>query len=204
MKTQGFRLGLSVFAVVLASFASPGLGETIIDVTSGTTGTTYNNQSFNETRAPDVTVLGASDLSVIAMTLNEFDIVSGSGTVGARIYDTSTTDLIASADTGVPQGFDQSVTIPISASLLAGQTYRIGFFIYASGDQGSGDLFVPDSFPYTESTGLLQINQGYGLAADAFPTEFSVATPMMEIVIPEPTTMGLLALGGLALLRRRN
>jgi len=41
-----------------------------LDLTSGTTGTIFFNQSFNgETRGVDVTVLGASNLNVISMTL---------------------------------------------------------------------------------------------------------------------------------------
>ncbi len=179
-----------------------------IDITTGVTGTMWLNQSFNETRAVDVTVL-ASDLLVSSMTLNEFNIGSGTGSVGARIYN-SDGSLYAGADMAASAGFDQSLTIPISAILTQGKTYRIGFFISAPDWGGSGDIFDPDPAgfsvsPYSDPTGWLLITAAYSFPADVFPTYANCAVPLMAIEaepcqpVPEPASLALLA-GGVGLL----
>ena len=101
-----------------------------VDVISGTTGDVSLNQSFNETRGVTGRVLGTADLNLISMRLDEFNIgLSPGGTVGARVYANDTGALIATADGAVLVGFNQSVTIPIFATLAAGSTYRFAFFV---------------------------------------------------------------------------
>jgi hypothetical protein len=163
---------------------------TTLDLTSGTTGTVFFNQSFNsETRGVDVTVLGASNLNVISMTLKEFNITKpGHLRMGARIYQ-STGSLLASADATVPSGFDQSVTIPISATLIAGNSYRLAFFIPEGPPGGnSGDMFDPDpredfGSPYNELNGFLRINAAYSIIADEFPALPNIFVPMIVVEV---------------------
>ncbi len=158
-----------------------------IDLTSGTTGTVLLNQSFNgETRGVDVTVLSASNLNITSMTLNEFNILPGSGgSVRARIYD-STGASLASADTMVAPGFDQSVTIPISAMLAAGSSFRISFFIATEVGGNSADVFVPDGFPYVEPNGLLRMIAAFSIPSDSFPTNTNTAVPMITVEVEMP------------------
>ena len=210
-------VGLVLLLLALAAAAVPiGPAWAIsIDLTSGTTGTTSINQSFNETRGVDVAVVGLDSLLVSSMTLDEFNIVSGTGTVGARIYDTASGVLLASADQAVGPGFDQSVTIPISALLLAGQTYRVGFFIDAGGTQGSGDGFDAsppglDILDYVDATGSLLVSQAFQSGSDAFPTTLNGLVPFITLeasrpAVPEPSPLLLLVVTAplLALLRRR-
>jgi hypothetical protein len=155
-----------------------------IDLTAGPSMTKSLNQSFNETRAVDVKVVAEADLQVQFMTLREFNIVAGTGTVGARIYKSDTGAMIASADqSGILAGSDQSVTIPISAILVSGETYRVGFYINTDpSGQGSGNFFAPVS-PYTEQTNFLEIKQTYSIIADAFPTDTNIFLPMITITV---------------------
>ena len=181
----------------------------IVDLTSGTTGTLNLNQSFNETRAAEITVLSPSNLSVSSMTLNEFNLTIA-GTVGARIYNESGL-LLASADTAVGVGSDQSITIPISATLVSGQSYRAGFFISAGIDGGSGDMFAPATFPYTETNGLFEITGAFSLPSDAFPANTNIFIPTMMglnvSAVPIPSAIWLFGsglLGFIGLARRKS
>ena len=139
-------------------------------------GVIFDNQSFNETRAVDVQVLSPGGVRVAAMTLRRFNVGSGTGTLGARIY-TSTGSLQASADTAVGAGFDQTVTIPVSATLTAGSIYRVGFHLVTNPPGGgSGDLTDPPPTgfgvtPYTEPTGSLQVLSAWQIASDVLPDE---------------------------------
>ncbi len=187
-----------------------------IDLTAGTTGTLLAGQSFNETRAVDVKVVLAVGLQVQSMSLQEFNIVTGTGTVGARIYDSSTQALIAEADQTVGQGFNQNVTIPLSATLFSGKTYRVGFYIDTpTHDQGSGTMFDPDPpltgiTLYTEPTGSLQIIEVYSITSDSFPTSVNRFMPLITFEanpVPLPSTVlmlgsGLLGLAGWRRLRK--
>ncbi len=194
-------VGLVLLALCVAAIPAGSAWAISIDLTSGTTGMTFLNQSFNETRAVDVTV-GLDSLLLSSMTLEEFNIVSGTGTVGARIYDSTSGLLLASADAAVGSGFDQAVTIPISVLLLAGQTYRVGFFIAAGGTFGSGDLFDPDPpgldiVDYFDTTGSVLVSQAFQLASDAFPTNLNGGVPFITLeaepaAIPEPSSLLLL------------
>jgi hypothetical protein len=184
-----------------------------IDLIAGTTGTLFNNQSFNETRAVDVEVVSGVSLQVQSMSLREFNIGSGTGVVGARIYDSDSGGLIASANQTVGAGFDQSVTIPLSATLDSGETYRVGFFIVTDPlGQGSGDGLDADPAglsinPYIEPTGSLRIIQAYQIASDNFPTNLNGLLPLITVEanpVPVPGALILLGSGllGLTCLRR--
>ncbi len=205
MRKSGFVC--VVAAVILMSLVAVAPAATI-DITSGATGTIWLNQSFNETRAVDVTVL-ASDLLVSSMTLNEFNIGSGTGTVGARIFN-SDGSLYAGANMAASAGFDQSLTIPISAILAQGETYRIGFFISAPQWSGTGDFLDPDPVgsslsPYSDPNGWLRITAAYSFPADVYPTYANRSVPLMTLEaepshpVPEPGSLALLA-GGFGIL----
>jgi hypothetical protein len=141
-------------------------------------------QSYNETRAVDVTVLSSSDLSVEGMVLDGYRLNgTGSAVVGARIYDSSTNALVStSSDVNLSgPSILVPISVPVSATLVSGRNYRIGF--YAMGNPqspSSGDFFLP-SFPYTESTGLFRINSGWDVGADAFPQTPNLAAPRVTI-----------------------
>jgi hypothetical protein len=160
-----------------------------LDIGASTVGTSFFNQSFNETRAVDITVLG-SDRMVVSMTLKEFNLVETSGMVGARIYDTATGTLVAVADLPAGPGFDQSITIPISALLQLGRTYRVGFFISAGCCGGSGDFIDANPSglaltPYLDLTGSVQVTAAWAFPADVFPTNPNGYVPLMAIeVVP--------------------
>jgi hypothetical protein len=156
---------------------------TSIDVTSGTTGTVSLISSFNETRAADVTIIGP-DVEVRSMSLKEFTISAPSSTVRARIYETGTSTLIASNEVSVAVGANQSIAIPMSATLSSGASYRLAFFIGGGG--GSGGVFDPDppgvsGFPYVDATGFLRINQGYQITTDSFPTNVNIYVPRITV-----------------------
>ncbi|MGH7771675.1 MAG: SBBP repeat-containing protein, partial [Candidatus Binatia bacterium] len=175
------------FSDTFVAKISPSINVFTIQVISGTTGTVFGGQSFNETRGVDVSVLTSSNLLVLSMTLNGLNV--GQPTfVGARIYDSSTTVLIASADTTVVSS--GPVTIPISATLVPGASYRLAFFVQA-GVSGSGDMFDPDppgsgGFPYIESTGSLRLNSAHSIISDSFPKGPNIFVPMIDLdVVPE-------------------
>lgn len=177
--------------LIFSSLAMPGLiNAQEIDLTAGTTGTNFDNQSFNETRAIEVLVVSFDDLQVQSMTLRNFNIVNGSGTVGARIYDDAGV-LVASVDAAVGQGFDQSVTIPITTALVSGSTYRIGFFIVTDPPWGgSGDFLDADPSgleidDYVEPTNSLQILQAWQIPSDSFPTNFNSFLPLMTVTVED-------------------
>jgi len=202
------RLLASATAVVW--FGVPGIAQaaTTVDLTSGTTGAlTGVPQSFNETRGVDVTVLAASDQLLRSMTLDGLFISTASATIGARVYDSNTMTLIASADTTVSSGSNLSVTIPIPATLAAGSDYRLSFFVDAGGFGGSGTMFDPDpsglgGFPYTDATGTLDINQAYSIASDSFPTNANIFVPLITLHVSgaAPPAVPVLGYQGLALL----
>lgn len=198
-------------AAVLALAANPASAQEAINLTSGTAGSYMSDQSYNETHAADVTVLAGTDLLVESMTLAGFSYgPSTSAVVGARIYNTSTQQLIASAN--VTDSSGGSVTVPISAILVPGGDYRVGFFAATTPPKGGqGTFFLPDGenpwlTPYTEAGGLLRINGAYDIEPDSFPANLSEAVPQVTlevVLVPEPGSMGLLAVGVTALFCRR-
>jgi hypothetical protein len=153
---------------------------------SGTNGTYMASQSYNETRAVDLTVLSPTSLVVTSMTLTS--VAGGLGVANAVIYNSQSQSLIASAQGNVVGG---TVTVPISATLVTGGEYRIGFY----GQLGNGTLFVPGdppytlpgNFPYIDSSGFLQINNAWSISTDSFPTIPNLAVPLVRLnIIPIP------------------
>lgn len=165
----------SIFVVGGTGFARDFAHEIPISVISGTSGSFMAGQSYNETRAVDVTVLSQDNLLVQSMTLNG---INGSGSAEAVIYDSNTHLLIASAYGTVTEG---TVTVPISATLLSGGNYTIGFF----GDLGSATVFLPDGFPYVESSGLLQIDSASESPTDSFPSNWNLADPQLSMEVSQ-------------------
>lgn len=186
-----FCVAISIFVLGTGLAAA-----TTIYMDSGTSGTFIAGQSYNETRAVDVTVLSPVNLDVSSMTLSG---IGGSGLAEAVIYDSNTQLLIASAQGTLTGG---TITLPISATLLSGDEYRIGFF----GNLGNGTFFQPGSppytlpgnFPYTESSGLLRINSAWDFGADSFPAYPNLFVPQVSMQVspvPEPGTLALVGAG---------
>ena len=152
-------------------------------VITGTTGTMINNQSFNETRAVSVTVLGTKDRTTETITLKGLNTTGAtSALVGARVYDTTTKTLIASKNATVAAGNDLSVTINLITTLTAGKTYTIGFYVQTNPlSKGSGNFYLPDSSPYTEDTGIFQINSASITASDSYPESANQYVPQLII-----------------------
>jgi PEP-CTERM motif len=178
-------LGVGASALILGSQLA---AATTIYLDSGGSGSFTSGQSYNETRAADVTVLSPLNLDVTSMTLSGID---GSGTAKAVIYDSNTQGLVASAQGTLTGG---TITLSISATLVSGGEYRIGFY----GLLGSGSGFLPSSFPYTESSGLLQINSAWESGTDSFPNNVNLEVPEVSldvVPVPEPGSMVLLGLG---------
>jgi len=177
------------FTIVLVSLLAAPSRAVTVDLTSGTTGTLSGvPQSFNETRGVDVTVLAGVNQNVQSMTLKGLYISTASGALGARIYNSGNASLIATANTTVFSGSNQTVTIPISATLASGASYRVSFFVSAGGFGGSGIMFDPNppslgGFPYTESTGTLTINQAYSTSSDAFPANANIFVPLISLAV---------------------
>jgi hypothetical protein len=201
-------LSVLLFGATLEAFALPAMAVNI-DLTSGTTGTVDVNQSFNgESRAADVTILSAVSEQVSSMTVANVSIAASGATVGARIYDSSQT-LIASANVpSVPVASNQTFTVPISATLVAGSSYRLAFFVSSAPSGNDGNLFDPNppsvgGFPYTESQGLFRVNSGWDGLGDVYPNATNDSIPLMSMVVapvPEPASAALLVLGSAGLL----
>ena len=159
--------------------ASPAIAEPI-DLTSGTSGRFDHSQSFNETRATDVTVLEPAGMTATALRLDGLQNGSACSTrVGARVYDSETQAIVATADAFV--GVTDTVSIPVDAELLPAHRYRIGFFVETiPRSQGSGTLFEIAP-PYVEAGGRFRVNQGHQIDEDAFPSQVSLAIPQTTI-----------------------
>lgn len=182
---HSLRNAIPLIGAILFTFVTTPAGATTVDLTSGTSGTIWMGQSFNETRGVDVTLQGSSPHVLSSMTLRGLNISEPSGTLGARVYDSATHTLLATADVAVPKGSNQTLTVPIAVVLAAGGTYRLCFFVSAGFTGGSGTMFDPappsvGGFPYTESTGTLVINQAYSTGSDAFPSSNNFFVPLIS------------------------
>ena len=136
------------------------------------------DQDFNGERTVDVTVTSETALSVTSMRLNDLDLTSGA-VVTARIYD-EVGNLIAFAATVLSSGIDQQVEIPISATLVSGARYRVGFHVNPDITDGATALmFDPretTGFPYqAEPLGRLQVESAQ------FNGEPHFAVPLMRV-----------------------
>ncbi len=190
------RTSRSLLCALIPFLAPAFLHGQTVPLTAGATGTVRFNQSFNETRAIEVEVESETDLQVRWMTLYEFNVVgeTGGGTLGARIYDNSGT-LLASADAPISGGFNQSLTIPITATLIAGASYRIGFYLSTfTGSAGSGDFLDVDPpglslTPYVEPTGSFRIIQAWSIRFDSFPTNRNSFLPLVAVGLDDSLRM---------------
>jgi|GEM_PF-6502806 len=164
-----------------------------IDFTTGVTGTlTGVAQSYNETRAIDITVL-TTDVHIKSMTLRHFEVgPDATALVGARIYLSSSGALLFASDTTIYNIYNGSVRIPFNYALIAGETYRIGFYCGGPASDNTGFMFQPTAFPYIENKNLLRINQAYATSADAFPQNMNIFVPPVSMEYDTSSTTGLL------------
>lgn len=165
------------------------------DFATGTTGSIIDGQSFNETRAVGVTLLGNINRVTETITLKGLNIRGDSSAlIGVRIYDTSTKALIASNNAAINPGINLSVTIPLSTTLVAGKTYTIGFYVQTTPSWGgSGSFYLPNTFlninnqiAYYETSGIFKINSALSVASDSYPEYSNQAVPQITIktVVP--------------------
>lgn len=158
-----------------------------IYLNSGTTGTTTTiGQSFNETRGVDVKVISQNNIVIHSMMLSGF-FSGNNGTsyayVGARIYNSTTSALLASATDTVHNIYNGSVTVPLSFTFIPGSNYKISF--YCSGPNpptlNSARMFQPQSFPYNDASNSLQILQAYESAYDSAPDNINIYVPLITL-----------------------
>jgi hypothetical protein len=167
--------------VVKISFAQINLA------TGGGGSITGVGQSYNETRGAEVVVLSAGNITIQSITLGGFFCGNNGGTdsayLGARIYNSTTAALLASANDSVFNIYNTNVTIPISYTLISGNTYRIA--VYAWGPHpptgNSGLMYHPATLPYTEPTGMLRINHGYESLNDTMPLNNNIYIPLLTL-----------------------
>jgi hypothetical protein len=156
-----------------------------------TTGCLVGVQTLNETRAAQVTVLpGLGPVFVESITV--YDLNASAGNTGtsfrARIYNSDGT-LNASGQVTVSGGSFQEVTIPISATLAEGGTYRVGFHVNTStGNAVPATFLVPTDWQtpgntpaYTETTGTFRIEASWDSPGDVFPTNGNLSVPKIMI-----------------------
>jgi hypothetical protein len=162
---------------------------TPVNLAPATAGELVPGQSYNETRAVDVTVQANYPLIVSSMTLDglRFSEIAESVLVGARIYDSEGT-VVAAANTNIQA--PGQVTIPISAVLNPGSTYRVGFYVLTTpSDLASGTLLrrtgaTLEEFPaYDGVPGDLRVIAAWSGREDAYPTNRNVAVPQITIAV---------------------
>lgn len=164
----------------LTCFQQPAMAETQAGTRPDTMGQSFNGES----RGVDITVLGAADVNVSAMTLDGFNIRNPSDVpIEARIYKDNG-EVAASAIAWVHGGEGQSITVPLATTLTAGKNYRLALFIPESKEGNTMDGFLPE-FPYTESSGLFRINQAYSGGANALPADVNMLLPMIKIEVQD-------------------
>jgi hypothetical protein len=173
---DGFPASPNIFVPQISLQARP----TCLSLSADAPGTLVSGQSFNETRGVDVTVLSAADLAVSSMKLAGLNIGGAtSALVGARIYDSASQVLVGAGEVTVTAG--GSVTVPISATLVAGANYRVAFYVATTPASLGSGTFVSNAggFPFTEATGLLRINSAHAKPADVFPSNPNNAIPQI-------------------------
>lgn len=169
--------------VTIGLLSSPLMAQ-IID-TSGMAGSiTGVGQSYNESRSIEVKVLTSYDIHLTEMILYHFNIGNQDtiGTVNARIFSSSTHALLYSRDTTLHTGAQQIVNMPVSFTLMPDSIYRIGFYCGSPTNNGnSANMWFPNSFPYFESQGILEILGAYDIAQDVFPAYVNEFAPVMRL-----------------------
>lgn len=182
----GLRLGATLpikFRIDKAIAPPDGCTAATSDVATGTSVSMVEGQSYNETRAVDVTVLGSSARVVEKMVLRGLNVggTSTTAVVAARIYDSSQA-LVGSSAVAVAAGWSQTVEVPVSAILAAGQTYRLGFSVETSPLwQGSGSFFIPSGLGYDDGSGVFRINSAWSGVVDAYPANGNMFVPQVTI-----------------------
>lgn len=178
-------------------FTVPQPANTAVNLTPATAGSFVQGQSFNETRLAEVLVEGVGNVTISSMTLSGLN--AGNQTlVGARIYDSNWT-IVATADSNTEPGPGQTISVPISAVLAAGGTYRIGFFIQTNPAGGaSGDFLQPTGWSFSPAagwttpaydaspSGWLQIQRAWSFASDSPAT----TPPNQNLAVPQVTVAG--------------
>jgi hypothetical protein len=201
-------MALIISSVPLTSEAST------VDLLSGVIGSFSSDQGFAGTEAVDIQSIAPVELMMSSLTLREYSARTAEA-LGARIYDQQTGMLLAGKDISVTLGSDQSITIPMVATLAVGHTYRIGFFssfAVASGiDVGTPALSFT---PFIERSGLFAVTGVFRSSVDAFPADPYPYLPFISLdvvqaaaAVPEASassglTMFLMLLCSSALLRR--
>ncbi len=155
----------------------------VIDDTSGGNGTlTGVGQSYNESRAMDVTVLSAVPVHITSMTIKYLN--SGADNtvmLGTRVFNTSNMASVFSHDTTLSMSMiNATIIVPVSYTLLPGESYRIGFFCGGPNQDNSAGMYHP-TFPYNESHNLLQINAGKEAINDVYPNNMNIYIPVMNL-----------------------
>ncbi len=156
-----------------------------IDLNTGVTGSyTGPNQSYNETRGVDVTVVSPNDILLTGMRLDVFNVGGdGMALTGARIYSTATHALLYHLDTTVYSIYQGVVNFQISYILKHDSTYTVSLFCGGTNSDNSAQMFQPISngYPYTESLGLLKVLEAHAVGADAFPANHNIYVPRMKL-----------------------
>src|SRR5262249_29376981 len=104
------------------------------------------------------------------------------GTIGARIYNSATQALVASANT-TASGTNLTVTIPISATLTPGVAYRIAFYNSAG---GAADVLDPTPAgaavtPCNDTTGYPHVSATSSATGDVFPNGLNPSLPYIPV-----------------------
>ena len=141
-------------------------------------------------------VVATTSMSLDGLSIGFGDLGATSALIGARIYNASGGAPIASANATIfNNGF---VTIPISATLSPGSTYRLGFYVEtAPVDFGSGSFVIRNGASITpldgggfnfvfpsydaEPTGHLQVVKAWAYPGDGFPTNPNLAIPKITL-----------------------
>jgi hypothetical protein len=123
------------------------------------------------------------------MSVRALNVGDASGTVGARVYDTNTQVLLATATTTVSSGTNQIVTLPISATLEAAHSYRVCFYVNGI---GSCTLFDPNppgsgGLPFADSTGTLMVTGIWAGGPDAYPVNINYGIPRIHLTLMPPS-----------------
>jgi hypothetical protein len=192
---------LIIFAAALVVAASMAQATPIKSISATTAGTAFSGITGI------LTMNGVGGINVEDTGGNVVTYGSGSFSLNTtRSADNSSGGLASGAFTGGAFSYKDSA----STTLLAG---NIGSFSLTETYNGSG-MFVGEGY-FTVSSGTLQTDFGPAgnmvdisfsvvpKAISNFSTSFNASSNMTILPIPEPMTVGLLSMGGLAILRKK-
>jgi hypothetical protein len=196
--SRAVSVGVTLVAVLTISSASADM----VDLASGTVNSApFGTQTgfFSNTRAVDVTVLGNEDIEISSMTLGLVNI-GGPAVVYARIWDNAGT-IVVSADV-VPAPappVQRDVVVPITATLNAGSTYRLGFSVIEPCCNTGTWIVDPaptgaGGFGYTTTidTCSIRVDAAYDSPGDGGglgpirPTDPSIHMPLISVELANP------------------